>query len=206
MSLEDYKHDMLRCTRCSYCKWIPWEDFRNTDFTLGCPSVARYNWHTYSAGGKFNIALSLLEGRIALRRRDFDTAKDCFKQAIRSARTDPWAFYYLGTTCMRMGDLPEAIDILYEGEKYVSERNRIRGGVKNAIRSKLGVAYVLNGDLDPASKILEFCLETDPDHPETLFAFWLLKVRKEGIEKASEAFEVLHHLCLLKLMQYHLRL
>ena len=64
MSLEEYKHDMLRCTRCSYCKWIPWEDFRNTDFTSGCPSVARYNWHTYSAGGKFNIALSLLEGRI----------------------------------------------------------------------------------------------------------------------------------------------
>jgi len=64
MSLEDFKHDMLRCTRCSYCKWIPWEDFRNTDFTLGCPSVARYNWHAYSAGGKFNIALSFLEGRI----------------------------------------------------------------------------------------------------------------------------------------------
>jgi Fe-S oxidoreductase len=64
MSLEEYKHDMLRCTRCSYCKWIPWESFRNTDFIKGCPSVSRYNWHAYSAGGKFNIALSLLEGRI----------------------------------------------------------------------------------------------------------------------------------------------
>jgi Fe-S oxidoreductase len=64
MSLEDFKHDMLRCTRCSYCKWIPWESQRNTDFTAGCPSVSKYNWHAYSAGGKFNIALSLLEGRI----------------------------------------------------------------------------------------------------------------------------------------------
>ena len=64
MALEEYKHDMLRCTRCSYCKWIPWEDFRKTDFIKNCPSVSRYNWHAYSAGGKFNMALSLLEGRI----------------------------------------------------------------------------------------------------------------------------------------------
>ena len=64
MALTDYKHDMLRCTRCSYCKWIPWENFRKTEFTMGCPSVSRYNWHAYSAGGKFNIALSFLEGRI----------------------------------------------------------------------------------------------------------------------------------------------
>ena len=64
MALEEYKHDMLRCTRCSYCKWVPWENFRNTDFIKNCPAVSRYNWHAYSAGGKFNMALSLLEGRI----------------------------------------------------------------------------------------------------------------------------------------------
>ena len=64
MALEDYKHDMLRCTRCSYCKWIPWENFQKTDFIKNCPAVSRYNWHAYSAGGKFNMALSLLEGRI----------------------------------------------------------------------------------------------------------------------------------------------
>jgi len=141
--------------------------------------------------GVLETKVSLLEGRIYLRRRDFGHAKDCFKQAIRSAWADPWAYYYLGTTYMRMGDFPEAINILYEGEKYVSDPNRkIRGNVKNAIRTKLGAVYVLNGDLEPASKILEYCLETDPDHPETLYTFWLLKVRKEGVEKVSEAFEV----------------
>jgi Fe-S oxidoreductase len=64
MALEEYKHDMLRCTRCSYCKWIPWENFQKTDFIKNCPSVSRYNWHAYSAGGRFNMALSLLEGRL----------------------------------------------------------------------------------------------------------------------------------------------
>jgi Fe-S oxidoreductase len=64
MGLEAYKHDMLRCTRCSYCKWIPWENFSKADFIKNCPSVSRYHWHAYAAGGKFNMALSLLEGRL----------------------------------------------------------------------------------------------------------------------------------------------
>jgi len=64
MSWQDYTHDMQRCTRCSYCKWIPYRYMRNTDFVEGCPSVSRYNWHAYAAGGKFNMAYSLLKGRI----------------------------------------------------------------------------------------------------------------------------------------------
>ena len=64
MALEAYKHDAQRCTRCSYCKWIPWRAFRNTDFINGCPSVSRYLWHAYAAGGKFNMALSLMNQRI----------------------------------------------------------------------------------------------------------------------------------------------
>jgi Fe-S oxidoreductase len=30
----------------------------------GCPSVGRYNFHAYAAGGKFNMAISLMKGRI----------------------------------------------------------------------------------------------------------------------------------------------
>jgi len=64
MTWQDYTHDMQRCTRCSYCKWIPYRYMQSTDFMEGCPSVARYNWHAYAAGGKFNMAYSLLKGRI----------------------------------------------------------------------------------------------------------------------------------------------
>jgi Fe-S oxidoreductase len=77
MAIEAYKHDMLRCTRCSYCKWIPWENFRNTDFIIGCPSVGRYHWHAYSAGGKFNMALSFLEGRIGYSDSFLDVVYRC---------------------------------------------------------------------------------------------------------------------------------
>ncbi len=66
MAWQDYEHDMQRCTRCSYCKWIPWRFVRNTEYMQGCPSVARYNWHAYSAGGKYNISYSLLKERIEI--------------------------------------------------------------------------------------------------------------------------------------------
>jgi len=64
MAWQDYVHDMQRCTRCSYCKWIPYRYMKNTDFMEGCPSISRYNWHAFAASGKFNMAYSLLQERI----------------------------------------------------------------------------------------------------------------------------------------------
>jgi Fe-S oxidoreductase len=80
MGIEVYEHDMLRCTRCSYCKWIPFQNFQNPYFIQGCPSVARYNWHAYAAGGKFNMALSLLKGRIEY--------SDAFLEAVYRCQMD----------------------------------------------------------------------------------------------------------------------
>jgi len=165
----------------------------------------RLVWIGRKAGVK-ETKVSLFEGRIALRRRDFLKAKDCFRQSALSTNPDPWAYYYLGITFMKMGDFQSAIEILYEGEEYLSAKPHIRGAVRNAIRTKLGVSYVVNGDLDAAARILDNCLKTDPNHPETLYAYWLLKVKKDGVEKASEAFDVFKNAKPNKweLGQYHL--
>ena len=64
MALADFELDALRCSRCSYCKFIPYESWRNLDFKEGCPAVTKYKWHAYAAGGKFNMAYSFLNGRI----------------------------------------------------------------------------------------------------------------------------------------------
>lgn len=64
MALQDFQHDMQRCSRCSYCKWVPFENWKNNDFVKGCPSAARYNWHAYAASGKYNMSYSFLNGRI----------------------------------------------------------------------------------------------------------------------------------------------
>ena len=66
MALVDRKHDAQRCTRCSYCKFIPYENMRcpDYDYMAGCPSAKRYGFHAYSSGGKFNMTLSYLSGRV----------------------------------------------------------------------------------------------------------------------------------------------
>ena len=77
MSWENYEHDMQRCTRCSYCKYIPLRFIKNFDFMEGCPSAARYNWHAYSAGGKFNIGYSLLKEKIEINETFLDVVYKC---------------------------------------------------------------------------------------------------------------------------------
>lgn len=77
MAWEDFEHDMQRCTRCSYCKWIPWRFMESTDFMQGCPSSARYNFHAYSAGGKFNISYSLLQDRLEIDDSFLDAVYKC---------------------------------------------------------------------------------------------------------------------------------
>jgi Fe-S oxidoreductase len=63
MALEDFKADALRCTRCSYCKWIPFDLVKSHEFAKGCPSVDYNNFHSYSAGGRLITMLSLMQER-----------------------------------------------------------------------------------------------------------------------------------------------
>ena len=62
MALEDYKPDMERCSQCSYCKWIPLDHVKSWRFAKGCPSIAYNNFNSYSARGRFAVALSLING------------------------------------------------------------------------------------------------------------------------------------------------
>ena len=64
MALKDYVNEMLSCTRCSECKWIPLAQIKSWEFAQVCPSVGKYNFHAYSAGGRLAMGLSMLIGRI----------------------------------------------------------------------------------------------------------------------------------------------
>jgi Fe-S oxidoreductase len=64
MALKDFEHDMQRCSRCSYCKWVPFENQKDSRFLKGCPSAARYYFHAYAASGKWNMSYAFLNGRI----------------------------------------------------------------------------------------------------------------------------------------------
>jgi Fe-S oxidoreductase len=65
MALEDYRGVMERCSRCSFCKWIPLAQVKSWRFAKGCPSIEYSKFQAYSAAGRLAVALSLLDGRIS---------------------------------------------------------------------------------------------------------------------------------------------
>jgi len=61
MGLEQYQGDMDMCCRCSTCKFIPMQRVQGVQYANVCPSIAKYNYHAYSGGGRLNIASSMLK-------------------------------------------------------------------------------------------------------------------------------------------------
>jgi Fe-S oxidoreductase len=60
MALEDFAAEMDRCSSCSYCKWIPFDQIKSWRFAKNCPSIAYHNFNSYSARGRYLVARSLL--------------------------------------------------------------------------------------------------------------------------------------------------
>jgi Fe-S oxidoreductase len=77
VALEDYKPDMERCSQCSYCKWIPLDHIKSWRFAKGCPSIAFSNFLSYSARGRFAVALSLINGQSTYTDRVVDIVYKC---------------------------------------------------------------------------------------------------------------------------------
>ncbi len=65
MALEDYRAMVKRCSRCSYCKWIPFAQVKSWRFAKGCPSIEYGKFQSYSASGRLCVSLALLEERIS---------------------------------------------------------------------------------------------------------------------------------------------
>lgn len=77
MALEDYRADMERCSRCSYCKWIPFAHVKSWRFAKGCPSIEFNKFHSYSAGGRYAVALSFLSNRSSYTDKFLDVVYKC---------------------------------------------------------------------------------------------------------------------------------
>jgi Fe-S oxidoreductase len=64
MSLEEYRSSMETCRRGSPCKFIPLEKVKGFDRVNVCPSIARYEFHSYCGGGRMVMGTALLEKRL----------------------------------------------------------------------------------------------------------------------------------------------
>ncbi|NLF12813.1 MAG: (Fe-S)-binding protein [Anaerolineaceae bacterium] len=63
MPLEDFAAEADRCSQCSYCKWIPFDQMKSWRFAKNCPSISYYNFNSYSARGRYAVARSLSRGQ-----------------------------------------------------------------------------------------------------------------------------------------------
>ena len=65
-TLTDLEAEMKKCFRCSLCKLVPLPTVVDSRFSDGCPVSRVFHFHGYSGSGKSIMALSLIEGRIAV--------------------------------------------------------------------------------------------------------------------------------------------
>jgi Fe-S oxidoreductase len=77
MALEDYRGDMAMCCRCSACKFIPLQKVKGSDYSYACPSIAKYNFHAYSGGGRINIGTAALKNGMKYTDRLLDVVYNC---------------------------------------------------------------------------------------------------------------------------------
>ena len=77
MRLKELQNDMEGCSRCSSCKWVPFNQIKSWRFAKNCPSVTRYNFHAYSGSGKMIMANSMLQGRSELNDTVADIVYHC---------------------------------------------------------------------------------------------------------------------------------
>jgi Fe-S oxidoreductase len=77
MGLDQYKGDMDMCCRCSACKFIPLQKVAGFDFANACPSISRFNFHSYSAGGRLNIGAAMLRDGFKYSDRLLDIIYNC---------------------------------------------------------------------------------------------------------------------------------
>jgi Fe-S oxidoreductase len=77
MPLEDFAAEMDRCSQCSYCKWIPFDQMKSWRYARNCPSIAYHNFNSYSARGRYAVARSLIRGHSSYTATVRDIAFTC---------------------------------------------------------------------------------------------------------------------------------
>ena len=75
--LKDFSAQLERCARCSYCKFVPLPQIKSQRFSPVCPSIQKYNFHAYSAGGRIAIGLGLATDRISYTDKLLDVVYRC---------------------------------------------------------------------------------------------------------------------------------
>jgi Fe-S oxidoreductase len=157
MSLEQYQGDMAMCCRCSCCKFIPMQMVDGLQNANVCPSISRYEYHSYSGGGRLNIGAAMLKNGFNYTDRLLDIVYNCqlcgacgasCNYAMDMEVLEPITEFRI--KCVADGQthpaLDKAIDLLRKQESMVPVTGK-RGdwaaglNLKDATREKVDVFY-----------------------------------------------------------------
>ena len=158
MALERHEDDLMRCTRCSYCKWVPHQVMQDTRFLTVCPSIERFKFHSWSAGGRLISALSLLRGRTEFTDTFLDVVYQCqmcggCDVSCKVERDlEPYEVMQdLRTRCVEEGEVPvphmAVIEGLKQQDNMLGQPKEHRGnwaaglGVKDLTRESAEVLF-----------------------------------------------------------------
>ena len=77
MALEEYRYDVEGCCKCSICRFVPMEKIGGKEHSYVCPSVSRFNFNAYSAGGRLSTATAILNKQMDYDDKVQKIAYDC---------------------------------------------------------------------------------------------------------------------------------
>src|SRR4030042_666761 len=157
MALEDYRGDIGMGCRCSACKFVPMQKVKGSEYSYACPSIARYNFHAYSAGGRLNIAGAKLKNTIKYTDKLRDIVYNCqlcgacgvsCNYAMDMEVLEPISEFRI--MCVGEGQTNPALEKVIGGLRKTGSMVPARGkrgdwaaglNLKNAVKEKVDVLY-----------------------------------------------------------------
>ncbi|MGD1117880.1 MAG: (Fe-S)-binding protein [Dehalococcoidales bacterium] len=158
MALEDYRTEMETCRRCSPCKFIPFEKVTQFENVNVCPSITRYEFHTYCGGGRMVMGTALLEKRLDYTPKLLEVVYNCqvcgacdtsCKYSMDMEVTEP--IEEIRISCVESGHTNPALDKAVNNMRklgtMVPGAKTKRGdwaaglGIKDATKEKVDVLY-----------------------------------------------------------------
>jgi Fe-S oxidoreductase len=157
MGLEQYAGDMAMCCRCSACKFIPLQKVKGSGFSYVCPSISRYNFHSYSGGGRMNIGTATLKNGMNYTDRLLHVVYNCqlcgacdtsCKYAMDMEVLEPITEFRI--KCNEDGKTNPALDKIIAGLRKTGAMVPVKGkrgawaaglNIKDATKEKVDVFY-----------------------------------------------------------------
>jgi len=171
----------------------PWlmAELTRIALSLQRDDVAERLIYTAKASGIDDVSICIIEGRLALRRKNIRAAEEAFARACKMSTHNAWPYFYLGRTLLDDGRVDDAINILFTGEQFIYDKRIRHRTVLIRIRVLLAKAYLYINDLDAAEQVILQLFAENPDDPEIVRIYAAFTLKKEGIADAQKAFEKL---------------